>query len=147
MRITSTILTILLASIFSIGQTRTVTGKVIGEYEDSPIPGVRIQNLDTVYFGTTDLNGNFKIDIPTGITGLMFIFLGAERTSVTTSPDCDYLEIIIMSDVIYDYVTIAAINRKRQRRYKKIKERHLEAFEKGIFKTKEPCVTYKYDSY
>ncbi len=136
-----------LISISSIGQTRTIAGKVIGEHEDSPIPGVIIQNLDTVYLGTTDLNGNFKIDIPTEITGLMFIFLGAERTSVTISPDCDYLEIIVMTDVIYDYVTIAAINRKRQKRYKKIRERHLEAFDKGIFKTKEPCVTYKYNKY
>lgn len=147
MRLASTILTILLTSVLSSGQTRTVTGKVIGEYEDVPMPGVTIQNLDTVNVGTTDLEGKFKLDIPTGTTGLMFIFLGAERTSVTFPPDCDYLEIIIMTDVIYDYVTAATINRRRQKRFKKIKERHLEAFEKGIFTTKEPCVTYIYNKY
>lgn len=141
------ILTILSSSILSSGQTRTVTGKVIGEYEDPPIPGVKIKNLDTLQLGTTDLDGNFRVDLPTGTSGLTFIFLGMEQTTVTIPPDCNYLEIIIMADVIYDYVTTATINRKRQRRYKNIKDRHRKAFEKGIFRTNEPCVTYVYSKY
>ena len=147
MRIVYIILTICSTSVLSSGQSRTVTGKVIGEYEDPPIPGVKIQSLDTVQLGTTDWEGNFKIEVPTGISALTFIFLGMESTSVTIPPNCSYLEVIMMTDVIYDYVTTATINRKRQRRFKNIKERHRQAFEKGIFTTEEPCVTYIYSKY
>ena len=139
------ILTIYLAPILSSGQIRTVTGKVIGEYEVTPIPGVKIEIRDTVQLGMTDKEGNFKIELPTGTNQLNFSFIGMERTSVTVPANCDNLEIIIMADVIYDFVTIETIDRRRYKRFKKIKSRHREAFENGIFTTREPCVTYIYN--
>jgi hypothetical protein len=142
-----TILTICLISVLSHGQTRTVTGRVIGEYEPTPIPGVNIFIRDTIRLGISDLNGNFIIDLPTETNQLTFSFIGMERTSVTIPHDCGNLEIIIMTDVIYDFVTIETINRRRSKRFKKLKEKHREAFDKGTFVTKEPCVTYIYNKY
>ena len=139
------ILTVWLTPLLTNGQTRIVTGKVIGEYEVTPIPGVKIENGDTVQLGMTDREGNFKIELPTGTNQLSFSFIGMERTSVTVPANCDDLEVIIMADVIYDFVTIETIDRRRHKRFKKLKSRHREAFEKGIFATREPCVTYIYN--
>jgi hypothetical protein len=137
-------LIICVTPILSSGQTRTVKGKVIGEYEVSPIPGVKIENGDTIQLGMTDRQGNFKIELPTGTTQLTFSLIGMERTSVTVPTNCDNLEIIIMADVIYDFVTIETVDRRRYKRFKKFNIRHREAFKNGIFTTREPCVTYIY---
>lgn len=55
--------TILLVVTYAIGQTRTLTGKVI-DGELHPVYLVKIFNADTTFLGETDLNGNFNIDIP-----------------------------------------------------------------------------------
>ena len=46
----------------------------------TPIPGVKIENRDTVQLGMTDKEGNFKIELPTGTNQLTFSFIGMERT-------------------------------------------------------------------
>jgi CarboxypepD_reg-like domain len=141
------ILTLYLTPLLATGQTRTITGKVIDEFEMTTVPQVRIQNRDTVELGTTDIKGNFKIELPAGTDQLMFSFLGFEWTTVKVPNNCDNLEIIMMLDGTYDFMTKKTVNRKRYKRFKKLNDRHQEAFEKGIFKSKAPCVTYTFNKY
>ncbi|TXE01839.1 carboxypeptidase-like regulatory domain-containing protein [Algoriphagus aquimarinus] len=136
------LLTIYLIPFLSTGQTRTITGKVIDEFELTTIPQVRIQNRDTVQLGTTDMNGNFKIELPAGTEQLQFSFIGFELTTVQILNNCDNLEIIMMLASSYDFMTMKTVNRKRYKRFRKLNERHQEAFEKGVFKSRTPCVTY-----
>jgi len=136
------LLTVYLTPLLSSGQTRTIIGKVVAEYEMTIVPGVKIQNPDTVQLGTTDMNGEFKIELPIGTDQLLISFIGMEWTSVKVPTDCNNLELIIMADVIYDFVTMQTVNRRRYKRYKNIIKTHKEAFDKGLFKSKEPCVTY-----
>ncbi len=136
------VLTIYLTPSLSIGQTRTITGKVIEEFEMTAIPLVNIQNCDTVQIGTTDMNGNFRIELPAGTDQLLFSFIGFELTTVQVPTNCDNLEIIMMLASSYDFMTMKTVNRKRYKRFKKLNERHQEAFEKGVFKSGKPCVTY-----
>ena len=57
------LLTLLLITFLSNGQTRTITGKVL--YDDfSPIYESKIWIYDTLQLATTDLNGDFKIELP-----------------------------------------------------------------------------------
>lgn len=136
------LLTIYLIPFLSTGQTRTITGKVIDEFELSTIPQVRIQNRDSVQLGTTDMNGNFKIELPAGTEQLLFSFIGFELTTVQVLDNCDNLEIIMMLASSYDFMTMKRVNRKRFKRFRKLNERHQEAFEKSVFKSRTPCVTY-----
>jgi hypothetical protein len=141
------VLIILLTPFLSEGQTRTITGKVIDEFEMSAVPMVRILNRDTVQLGTADMDGNFKIDLPAGSDRLIFTMIGFEWTTVQVSDNCDNLEIVMILDSTYDFMTINEVNRKRYKRFKKLKDRHQEAFEKGVFKSKTPCVTYTFNKY
>lgn len=141
------ILIIYLTPFISTGQTRTITGKVIDEFELKTVPQVRIQKSDTVQLGTTDMNGNFKIELPARVDQLLFSFIGFEWTTVQVPNNCDNLEIIMMMDGTYDFVTVKTVNRKRYKRFRKLNDRHREAFEKGIFKSKTPCVTYTFNKY
>lgn len=141
------ILTIYLTPFLSTGQTRTITGKVIDEFEMTTVPQVRVLNRDTVQLGTTDINGNFKIELPAGTDQLLFSFIGFEWTIVHVPNNCDNLEIIMMLDGTYDFMTIRTVNRKRYKRFRKLNDRHQEAFEKGILKSNAPCVTYIFNKY
>lgn len=86
-------------------QTRTVTGKVITE-EGLGLPGASVLIKGTTSGTTTDMEGNFTIDIPTGKNILVISFIGlkpqevniANQTSinVTMRPDdTDLSEIIV----------------------------------------------------
>ena len=141
------ILTVYLFPFLSTGQTRTITGKVIDEFEMATVPQVRIQNRDTVQLGTTDMNGNFKIELPAGTDQLIFSFLGFEWTTVQVQSNCDNLEIVMMLSGTYDFMTTKTVNRKRYKRFRKLNDRHQEAFQKGVFKSEAPCVTYIFSKY
>jgi len=141
------LLTIFATPFLLSGQTRIITGKVIDEYNLEIIPEVRIQNHDTIRLGATDINGKFKIELPSGTDQLLLSWIGMEWTSLTVPADCDNLEIILMYDVIYDYVTIGTVNRKRNRRFKDLPNKHHQAHGKGIFMTDKPCFTYIFNKY
>jgi hypothetical protein len=141
------ILTIYLTPFLSTGQTRTITGKVIDEFEMTAVPMAIIQNRDTLQLGTTDINGNFKIELPVGTDQLLFSFIGFERTTILVPNNCGNLEIIMMPASSYDFMTMRKVNSKRYKRFRKLNDRHQEAFEKGIFKSNIPCVTYIFSKY
>jgi hypothetical protein len=129
------------------GQVRTITGRVIDGNDLTPMPEVKIQNSDTTKLGMTDRNGNFQIELPNGTTELVLIFIGMERTSIKVPADCSNLEIIMMPDVIYDFITINKENRKRYRRFKDLSNKHRQAHEKGVFASHAPCFAYVFSKH
>ncbi|MCE2733332.1 MAG: carboxypeptidase-like regulatory domain-containing protein [Flammeovirgaceae bacterium] len=136
------------SSVLSNGQVRKVTGTVIDENELKPIPGVKIYSPDKKKeFGVTDMKGNFEIECDKSEDELLFIFLGMERTDIKLSSDCGNLEVIMMFDVIYDYITSNKINRKRCKRFKGLTQKQHQAHEKGIFTSDTPCFSYVFHKY
>ena len=142
MRLIALLLVTLLISFPSNGQTRTIIGRVLDEDDLKPMPGVLIQTSDTLRLGMTDTKGNFKIDLPYGSDELRFSFIGMELTFIKAPINCSNLEIIMMLDAIYDFVTIDYENRKRYKRFKSLKKKHRLAHEKGTFTSDSPCFTY-----
>jgi hypothetical protein len=136
------ILTCCLISIWASGQTRIISGRVIDEYYLTTIPEVKIQNRDTVLLCVTDLKGNFKIEIPSEANELILSIIGMEWTTIKFPANCDYLEIIMMYDVTYDYVTIQTENRNRYKRFKDLKKQHHQAYQKNIFTSDSTCFEY-----
>ncbi|MBB6610391.1 hypothetical protein H7F15_05015 [Pontibacter sp. Tf4] len=125
------------------GQTRTITGRVISENLEA-LPEVRIQSLDTVVLGTTNKEGKFEIEIPHTIDKLLISWLGMEWKTIQMPEQCNQLDIILMYHGSYDFMSARRIDRLRKKRFKKLSELHLAAFEKGLFTTKQPCYEHEF---
>jgi hypothetical protein len=139
MRLTAIIFSVCLVVNLNLnGQTRIITGRVITE-DLEILPGVRIQNSDTTLLGTTDIDGRFEIELPLGTDKLLISWIGMEWKSIQLPINCNHLDIILMYDAIYDFMSARKVDRLIMKRIKKLPELHLTAYEKGIFKTKEPC--------
>jgi hypothetical protein len=121
-----------------IGQTRTITGTVISEDLDI-ITGARIQNKDRVLIGTTDINGKFIIEVPTEVDTLMIGSIGMKWKSIKVPINCSNLEIILMCNVIYDFMSERKIKLDIIKQEKKLPEIRRKAFQMKIFKTEQPC--------
>jgi len=119
-------------------QTRTITGRIISEYLE-PLPLIYIQDIDTTLIGKTDLDGWFKIEISSSTDSLRLCSLGIEWATIQLTSDCDTLEVVMMYDYIYDFITLRKVDRLRLRRFKKLPEIHKQAFDQGLFKTENPC--------
>jgi hypothetical protein len=134
-------------SFLSCGQGRTIAGRVIGESDLTPIPEVRIQDRDTVLLVLSDKSGNFEIQLPADKDELLFSFIGMEWRSIKVPSDCNRLEVIMVVDANYDFVSTRKINQKRCEIFKQIPSMHRQAYEKGIFVSKTPCVRYIFHEY
>jgi hypothetical protein len=123
-----------------------VTGKVVDEFDLLPMPGVRILSPDTLELGLTDSNGNFKVELPQEAYTLLLSSVGMEWTSIEFSTNCNKLEIIMLSDVIYDFTTVQSINKRRNKRFKNLAVKHKKAFTNGVFTSTRPCNTYTFEN-
>jgi len=126
--------------------SKKIKGRVISE-DLEILPGTKIYNMDTTVLGSTDRDGYFEIEVPIETNELLLGFIGMEWTSAKIEDDCQNLEIIIMADVIYDFIPIKKINRKRKKRFRQLPKKHKEAYEKGIFKSSDLCVCYVFIEY
>ncbi len=127
-------------------QTRTITGRIISE-DLEPIPAVSIQYINTTLIGRTDLEGRFKIEVPSLTDSLLFSFIGMECTVIKLSGDCNTLEIVMMVETIYDFITLKKVDRLRMKRFKKLPEIHQQAFDQGLFITENLCYEQAFEYY
>jgi len=127
-------------------ETKTINGRIISEGLE-PLPKAIIYSMDTTALGSTDTDGYFQIKVPVRTNDLLLGFIGMEWTSVKIKDDCQYLEMIMMTDVIYDFISIKKINRKRHKRLKLLPKMHQKAYEQGIFKSSNSCVCYVFKKY
>ena len=126
-------------------QDLTLKGQIISE-DLEVLPEVKITDSRNNLLGVTDIEGRFEISIPNGIQRLNISSLGMEPTTIELSNKCDYLEVIVMIEAHYDFMSLKKIDRLRMKRYNKLPELHKEAFEKGIFKTDKAVIHKLYPS-
>ena len=71
-------------SAFAIGQTRTISGKVKSSETKEPLPGATVTVKGTTTGTLTDLNGNYKLDVPDNPeTVIQISYLGMQTQFVT----------------------------------------------------------------
>ena len=70
----------LLLTVFFIGfaQQRFVTGRVISDDDNSPLPGVNIILKGTTTGSVTDIDGYYSVSVPPDGGTLIFSFVGME---------------------------------------------------------------------
>ena len=121
----------------SMGQ-KNLHGRVITEYLEM-LPGAKIFDSDTTLLGTSDWNGYFKINLPEDSETLIIADIGMEWAKISISKGCENLEIILLMDGTYDFMSSNKIDRLRKKRFDRIPELHSKAFQNGLFKTESPC--------
>ena len=132
------------ASIFS--QSKVISGRIISE-DLEPLPAVSIHTMDTTLIARADLDGYFKLKVAASTDALLLGFVGYEWTSIKLSADCNTLEIVMMVDVIYDFMSLKKVDRLRIKRFKKLPHIHQLAYEQGVFKTEYPCYRQTFEYY
>ena len=129
----------------AIGQTNTLTGKVIDD-EFSPIYQASIFTADTVLLGKSDINGNFRLIIPSNTKSLIIAWVGMEWKFIDFSSECNNLEIILQPSSTYDFMSARKIDKLRKKDFDKLPALHQLAFKKGVFKASKPCFIDKFIS-
>jgi hypothetical protein len=140
-------ISVLFLEINVFGQTRTINGRVIDEYSQN-IPCVNILYSDSILLATTDINGNFKLELPKGIETLIFKSQACcfESKTIRLTDNCYHLDIILMFYGHYDFISTRKENKLRKKRFNKLTVIHKNAFEKGIFSTEKPCYEFEFVS-
>ena len=107
---------------------------------------VRIQNKDTIIIGKTDINGRFIVDIPKNTKTLIFYSLGYEPASIALNSDCDTLELVLMNDSRYDYISSRKIDKRRLKRFNKLPGLYSLAYKNGLFLKESVCYSREFQS-
>ncbi len=145
MRLFVTVL-VLASCMFAQAQDLMLKGLIITE-DLEVLPEATINNQNNELLGVTDIEGNFDISNPKEVSKLKICSVGMETMVIELSGDCDFLEIIVMFEAHYDFVSAKKVDRLRMKRFKKLPELHKDAFEKGIFKTDKACYTQEFVPY
>ena len=88
-------------------QDRTVSGTITSELEGEPLPGATVLVKGTTIGASADINGNYRLSIPTEATTLIFSFVGyetvernigdAEVIDASLAPDLETLgEVVVV---------------------------------------------------
>jgi hypothetical protein len=130
------------------GQSRTISGKVIGSefrtkkskdpYEFWVLSNAKIFWRDSL-IGTADDKGEFKIEIPEKVDEIKIGWIGMYPDKIRITGNCDYLEVLLLPDAIYDFVTVKKEEKLRMKDRAILPELYKKAFEQGIFRKEEPC--------
>jgi TonB-linked SusC/RagA family outer membrane protein len=81
-RLLSWLLMLIVLPIATYAQNRTITGKVVDE-KDLPLLGASIKVKGASLGTTVDVNGNFRISVPSGAATLVVSFIGYETKEVS----------------------------------------------------------------
>lgn len=88
----------LLSSLVAWSQETEVTGKVISAEDNLPIPGVNIVVEGTTKGTTTDIDGNYSIQLASGENTLVFSFVGFKPVTVQVDGR-SVIDVTLESDV------------------------------------------------
>src|SRR5262245_61349302 len=74
---------LLMLSFAAWAQERAVSGKITSSDDGSAVPGVNVLEKGTSNGTTSDMDGNFKINVASGDAVLVFSFIGFVTQEVT----------------------------------------------------------------
>lgn len=120
-------------------QNRVIQGKVIDDLDLEPIMYADIFVNDSIKVGRTGMDGCFLFETRLPVNKLSFWSWGTEQADLFLSVYCNYIELIMITDFTYDFMSFRKINKIRKKIYKNLPRLHKEAYEKGIFQSPDVC--------
>ncbi|MEK6476672.1 SusC/RagA family TonB-linked outer membrane protein [Catalinimonas sp. 4WD22] len=94
----------------------TVSGKVTSSEDESPLPGVNIIVKGTTIGTVTDIDGNYRINVPDGENTLAFSFIGYISQDVPVNGR-SVINVLLNSDAQQlSEVVVTAVNIEREKR-------------------------------
>lgn len=101
---------LLFIAVQALAQERTVTGTVTDRTDGLPLPGVSIKATGSTAGTTTDGNGRFSLQVPSGSTSLTFTYIGysaqtivigaSNVVNVSLNADAQQLSEIVITGVL-----------------------------------------------
>ncbi len=104
----------LFLSVVTIAQQRTITGTVTDASDGSTLPGVNVVIQGTATGTISDANGNYSLDVPSGVVSLQFSFIGYGVKVVTTGVSAVIDVAMEPSAFEMDEVVVTALGIKRE---------------------------------
>lgn len=97
-RISIIIFTLLVISVESLAQSRSVKGKIM-DSDGMPLPGAAVMIKGTSKGVVADVDGNYVIDVPAGSTTVLsFSFLGMTAKDVAVSANASTIDVKLNND-------------------------------------------------
>ena len=137
-----------LISFCSHGQTRVLSGKIIGsEFRDKndtsevefwDLNEARIWSNDSL-LGYSDSHGEFRVELLSGDNNIAIGWIGMYPEKFELSDTCRYVEIILLPDARYDFVSYRKEQKLRAKDRAILPFLYEQAYAQNIFKRKEPC--------
>ena len=124
---------------------KNVKGRIIDDNLEGIIGVQIIDKKNNIDFGQANSRGFFNIVIPNGINKLSFIQLGYEFADIEISDSCNYIEVILLPESHYDFMSSRKIDKLRKKEFDKLQQLHLTAFGKGIFTKETICYSRKFE--
>ncbi|MDF9795736.1 TonB-linked SusC/RagA family outer membrane protein [Catalinimonas alkaloidigena] len=103
-------------SAFSLMAQSTVSGKITSSEDENPLPGVNIIVKGTTIGTVTDIDGNYRINVPEGKNTLSFSFIGYVSQDVPVNGRNE-INVVLNSDAQQlSEVVVTAVNIEREKR-------------------------------
>lgn len=128
------------------GQSRIITGRVVSE-DLEVLPEVNIQNSEKLLLAKTDLEGRFKINIQQETDKLIFSWISMELTEIKLHDKCDTVEVVMMYDGTYNFMTLRKVDRLRKKKFENFPSLHSDAVRNGLFKNNNICYERVFKAY
>ena len=132
-------------SIYS--KNRVIQGKIIYDENLEPILGAWIIVNDSIKVGETGRDGCFQFETKIPVNKLSFRYVGMEDADLRLTDNCNYIELIMVGDSTYDFMSFRKINKIRRKLYKNLPRLHKDAYEKGIFQSPDVCYIQEFSEY
>ncbi len=116
-KITIMLVFLLIAGVnFAFAQSRTITGKVTSAQDGMGIPGVTVMVKGTTIGTTTDIDGNYSIDVRPDHKTLIFRYVGMNTQEINVGSQTA-INIVMQPDVLQmDEVVVTAIGISREQK-------------------------------
>ena len=116
MRKLFSLLALMAFSIFTIAQTRSISGKIKSSETGEGLPGATVSVKGTTNGSITDVDGNFKIEVGSDDPILLFTFIGFESKELAVGNQST-INISLESDSrVLDEFVVTALGISREKK-------------------------------
>ena len=130
---------------FVYSQNRVISGMVVDDSPELyPIIGVSMIINDSINITETGVDGSFQFETSLPVYKLSFSLVNYERVDLMLLEKCNIVDVVMITDATYDFMSYRKINKERRKKYKELPKLHKKAYEKGVFQSLEPCYTREF---